>query len=135
MTLSKFSLTSSPKYLPCSIKYGFVQLGSQESIQYIQQVLLKLMLLATVLAVRLTNQYTVFRERETRGRTTLLSFTIGRHGSQTATVRESWKSSPAGGLQFVWIPLRMKAAREKSDAKLVGPQQSGEIHRGKHTMD
>lgn len=110
MTPSKFCFTSSPKYLPCSIKYGFGQLGSQEFIQYIQQVLLKLILLATVLTVILTNQYTVFRERETRGCITLLSFTIGRHGSQTATVRESWKLSPAGGLQFVWNPLRMKAA-------------------------
>lgn len=46
-----FCFNSSPKYSPCSIKSGLGRLVSQEFIQYIQQVLLKLMLLATVLIV------------------------------------------------------------------------------------
>lgn len=50
-----FCLKSSQKYLPCSIKSGEGQLVSQEFIQYIQQVLLKLILLATVLIVIRTN--------------------------------------------------------------------------------
>lgn len=48
---SMFCFNSSPKYSPCSIKSGLGRLVSQELIHYIQQVLLKLMLLATVLIV------------------------------------------------------------------------------------
>lgn len=44
-----YCLMNLQKYLPCSIKLCFGQLVSQEVIQYIQQVLLKLTLLAIVL--------------------------------------------------------------------------------------
>lgn len=46
-----FCLVNSQKYLPCHIKFCFGQLVSLEFIQYIQQVLLKVILLATVLTV------------------------------------------------------------------------------------
>lgn len=61
-----FCLMSSQKYLPCCIKSCRGQLVRQEFIQYIQQVLLKLIPLATALTVIITNQYTVFRGKGSR---------------------------------------------------------------------